>query len=338
MMKRYFMFSIVVLALILGACGEEDANDVKNNDNNLQDNEENETNDKNASESAFPVTIKLDGKEVTVAEEPENILPLSLEVAEIVLELVDVDRIPAATNGIDDPLLSTHADISVEIPNRIGAAINIDPEEIISHETDLLLLTKMYGEQEDAEKTLEKLGTPMISFDTMVTFDQFMDAMKVIGEAVGESEKAEGILTSMQEEIASIQESIPEEEEPSLLILSEVGGDMGPLMMGPTNISYDLTQLVGAVPAVDSIHLERSTPAAIEQVLKMDPDYILLIDFFGKGEEGFADLMDDPGWSTLSAVKEERLNIMEAKYIINPNVSNIEGMQMMADWLYSSAE
>lgn len=341
MLKRSLMSLLFIFLFILGACGaQEDAEQVNNNHDeaNIEGEEENNAMNESEEDSSFPVTLEIDGKKITIEEEPENILPLSLEVAEIVLELVETDRIPAATNGIDDPYLSTHSDISDEIPERIGAAINIDPEEIISHDTDLLLLTKMYGEQEDAEKTLEKLGTPIISFDTMVTLEQFMDAMLVIGEAVGQSEKAEEIVRSMKEEIEAIQADIPHDEEPSVLVLSEVGGDMGPLMMGPTNISYDLIQLVGAVPAVDEIGLERSTPAAIEQVLKMDPDYILLLDFFGKGEEGFADLMNDPGWDALTAVKEDRLKLMKAKYILNPNVENIEGLKALSDWLYHERE
>jgi len=334
--KKHYISLFFIIALILGGCANSEQVDDHNNSlNNGEEKEIDSSNDaENLADQPFPVTIKQDDKEITIKEEPENILPLSLEVAEIVLELVDPSRIPATTKGIDDPYLSTHTDISDEIPNRISAATNIDPEEIISYDTDLLLITKMYGEQENAAKTLSQLDTPILSFDTMVTVDQFMESMTLIGEAIGEKEKAENIVAEMKTEIASIQEVIPENESPSVLILSEVGGDMGPFMMGPTNISYDLTQLAGATPAVDSIELDRSTPAAIEQILKMNPDYILLVDFFGQGEKGFEELMNDPGWNTLEAVKEERIEMIEAKYILNPNVENIEGLKMMTDWLY----
>jgi len=281
------------------------------------------------------VTIEMNGEDITIEEAPENIIPLSLEVAEIVLELVDPSRVTAVTRGVDDPYLSTKSDISDEIPNRVGAAINIDPEEILSYETDLLLLTKMYGQEEDANKILSQLETPILSFDNMVTVDHFLESALIIGEAIGEKEKAEGLVDGMRSDIAAIQETIPEDESPSVLVLSEVGGDMGPLMMGPTNISYDLVHLAGATPAVDSIDLERSTPAAIEQILKMDPDYIFLLDFFGKGEEGFEDLMNDPGWQTLQAVEDDQIKMVEAKYILNPNFQNVEGLKIMTDFIYN---
>lgn len=222
-----------------------------------------------------------------------------------------------------------------KIEGRIGAQVNIDPEEIISYDTDLLLLTKMFGEQEEAENTLKQLDTPILSFDSIVTTEQYLDVTRTIGKAVGEESKAEKLIASIEEKINSLQQQIPEEESPSVLILSEIGGDLGPFMLGPTNISYDLLKLAGATPAVDTIELERSAPASIEQVLKTDPDYILLVDFFGKGEEGFNELMNDPGWNTLKAVEEGNIKLIEAKYIVNPNSKNVDGLEMLIDWFYN---
>lgn len=300
-----------------------------------QNNEEVQTNEDEVETDSFPVTVQIDDEEITIEEKPSRIFPLSLEVAEIVLDLVEPEKIVAATNGIDDPLLSTKVDVAEKIEGRIGAQVNIDPEEIISYDTDLLLLTKMFGEQEEAENTLKQLDTPILSFDSIVTTEQYLDVTRTIGKAVGEESKAEELIASIEEKINSLQQQIPEEESPSVLILSEIGGDLGPFMMGPTNISYDLLKLAGATPAVDTIELGRSAPASIEQVLKTDPDYILLVDFFGKGEEGFNELMNDPGWNTLKAVEEGNIKLIEAKYIVNPNSKNVDGLEMLIDWLYN---
>lgn len=325
MIKRYIFSLLAIVMLIVAGCGANDE---------VEEIESADETEAEVDTSHFPVTIDLDGEEITINEKPENIIPLSLEVAEIVLKLVDPSRVVATTNGVDDPILSTLADDVDGIEGRIGAQVNIDPEEIISYDTDLLLLVKMYGEQEDAEKTLSQLETPILSFDSMVTVEKFIDAIPIIGEAVGEQAKADELVTHMEDSIAAIQKEIPEDESPTVLILSEVGGDLGPFMMGPTNISYDLIQLAGATPAVDTIELERSTPASIEQVLKLDPDYILLADFFGKGEEGFAELMEDPGWNTLRAVEEDKMMMLDAKYIINPNVENVEGLEKLVNFIY----
>lgn len=324
MMRRSLVMFMFLIAFIL-ATGCQAS----------QNNEEVQTNEDEVETDSFPVTVQIDDEEITIEEKPSRIFPLSLEVAEIVLDLIEPEKIVAATNGIDDPLLSTKVDVAEKIEGRIGAQVNIDPEEIISYDTDLLLLTKMFGEQEEAENTLKQLDTPILSFDSIVTTEQYLDVTRTIGKAVGEESKAEELIASIEEKINSLQQQIPEEESPSVLILSEIGGDLGPFMMGPTNISYDLLKLAGATPAVDTIELERSAPASIEQVLKTDPDYILLVDFFGKGEEGFNELMNDPGWNTLKAVEEGNIKLIEAKYIVNPNSKNVDGLEMLIDWLYN---
>ncbi len=323
-MKRFISMSIFLLLFLVVIAGCQ----------NTQPQEETESEKQETTADDFPVTIQIDDEEVTIEEKPNRIFPLSLEVAEIVLDLVEPDKIVAATKGIDDPFLSTKVDVAEEIEGRISAQVNIDPEEIISYETDLLLLTKMFGEQEEAESTLKQLDTPILSFDSIVTVEQYLDVTRTIGKAVGEETKAEELIENIEGKIESLQEEIPEDENPTVLVLSEIGGDLGPFMMGPTNISYDLLKLAGATPAVDKIKLERSTPASIEQILKTDPDYILLVDFFGKGEEGFNELMEDPGWNTLQAVKDNKIKLMEAKYIVNPNSQNIKGLEELIDWLY----
>jgi len=323
-MKRFLVILMFLIALIVATGCQASQND-----------EDGQMNEEKVETNSFPVTVQIDDEEITIEEKPSRIFPLSLEVAEIVLDLVEPEKIVAATNGIDDPLLSTKADLAEKIEGRIGAQVNIDPEEIISYDTDLLLLTKMFGEQEEAENTLKQLDTPILSFDSIVSVEQYLEVTRTIGKAVGEDSKAEELIASIEEKINSLQQQIPEGESPSVLILSEIGGDLGPFMMGPTNISYDLLKLAGATPAVDKIELERSAPASIEQVLKTDPDYILLVDFFGKGEEGFNELMNDPGWNTLKAVEEENVKLIEAKYIVNPNSKNVDGLEMLIDWLYN---
>lgn len=317
---------LLIVGLVLVGCANQTEDDT------TEQTENNAAEDKVRDE--FPVTLQMEDKEVTIENKPEKILPMSLETAEIVLALTDASDVVATTKGIDDPLLSTKTEEGKQIEQRIGAATNMDPEEIIAHDTDLLVMTKMYGQEEDAEEILTQFDTPMLAFEPFVTVEKFQSALEVVGEAIGEKETATKLVADMNSEIEAIQANIPEDESPKVLVLSEVGGDMGPFMLGPTNISYDLVKLAGATPAADVIDMKRSAPAEMEQILKVDPDYIILLDFFGKGEASFEKLMNDPGWNTLQAVKEDKILLDEAKYILNPNTENVKGLQKIVDFIY----
>lgn len=331
-MKRnlFIVSSILCIAIFLIGCGSTDGTktDEAEDANKVETAEDKNTQD-------FPVTIEHDGEEITINEKPENILPLSLDVTEILLELVDPSRVVAISSSVEDEHLSTHTEKAEEIPNRVSTAAYIDPEEILAYETDLLLLTKMHGQEEDASSILSEIDLPIITFETMGTLAQFMENIEVIGQAVGETEKAAELIEQMENDITAIQGKIPEDQDaPSVLVLSEVGAGTGPFMMGPGNISYDLIQLAGATPAVDQIGLEGSTPASIEQVMKMDPDYIFLLDFFGNGEEDFTELSENPGWGSLQAIENDRVKLLDVKYLMNPNVEVIKGLEIMVDWIY----
>lgn len=335
MRTRKFLLSILAILLFVVGCQSSDNTDSKAKEGTKTSVSEQE----NIEGEAFPVVIESADEVVEIKEKPENILPLSLDVTEIVLELVDPSSVVAISKSVEDPLLSTHADVAENIPNRVSSAVHIDPEEILSFDTDLMLLTKMHGQEEDANKVLSEIDLPIITFNTMGTVDAFLENIETIGKAVGETEKATALIEQMNKDMEAIQDKIPEDQEtPSVLVLSEVGPGTGPFMMGPGNISYDIIQKAGAKPAVDDIGLENSTPASIEQVLNMEPDYIFLLDFVGKGDEVFEELMKNPGWDSLEAVKNNRLKVLDVKYLMNPNIEIIEGLDIMVDWIYELDE
>lgn len=332
MKLKALVVSMFVVLLFVTGC--QDSNELDKavadkGDNNIETLEDIE----------FPVTIESADKKVEVKERPQNILPLSLDVAEIVLELVDADRVVAIPKAVEDPQLSMQTEKAELIEKRISSAVNIDPEEILSFNTDLLLLTKMHGQEEDASNVLGAIDLPILTFNTMGSVAALLENVDKIGKAVGETEKATQLIEKMNTDIATIQDKIPEDvESPSVLVLSEVGPGTGPFMMGQGNISYDLIQLAGATPAVDKIDLQNSTPASIEQVLKMEPDYIFLLDFVGKGDGVFAELSENPGWGSLSAVKNDQVKVLDVKYLMNPNLKVVEGLDIMVDWIYGIDE
>lgn len=331
------MTSIIFGLLIVGCQGGNEEERAEANEQ--EDYEGNEENSVEGESDTFPVTIELDGNAIEIKEKPERILPMSLDVAEIVMELVEPSRVVAIPKNAENPVMSAQAEKAKEIENHVSSAVNIDPEEILSYDTDLLLLTKVHGQEEDASNVLSEVDLPILSFNSVQTVEAFIQRVELIGKAVGETEKAVEVTNRLASDVESIQKKIPDgDTPPSVLVLSEVGTGTGPFMLGPTNISYDIIQLAGATPAIDSINLQSSTPASIEQVLQMDPDYIFLLDFTGAGEEVYEDLMGAPGWDTLTAVQNNNLKVLDVKYLMNPNVDVIEGLDIMVDWIYELEE
>src|SRR5699024_9378008 len=123
------LLPILIFAMLFVVACSNDTND------EVLDNNERDENANSEDRDDFPVIVSIDDKEIMVEKKPQKIIPMSLETAEIVLSLTDASDVIATTRGIDDPLLSTKHEEGQEIEHRIGAATNIDPEEIIAHET-----------------------------------------------------------------------------------------------------------------------------------------------------------------------------------------------------------
>ncbi len=322
-MKTNIMALGLASLLVLSACSAKEEEKPKEKEESIQDQQSN-----------YPVTLPLNEEMITIEKEPQKIVPLSLDVAEIVFQLTDASRIVAVSKGIEDPYLSSNPPAAKEVSQRVASAVHIDPEQILSFDTDLLLLTKMHGQEQDAYDILQQAKVPILAFETMGTMKSYRENMKIIGKAIGLEERANEVVAEMEQEISKIINDVDHNKKPSVLVLSEVGPGTGPYMMGPGNISYDILQQAGAVPAVDLIGLDRSTKATIEQVVKMNPDYILFLDWQGDGEKAYGELLDTPIWQTLDAVKNNQTKIIEAKYVLNPNGLNVEGLKKIVGWLY----
>ncbi|GAA0293111.1 iron complex transport system substrate-binding protein [Gracilibacillus halotolerans] len=334
MKARVWIIMVLSFFIIIG-CTPTNAN----KDGKEAQSEAEEKTDDQVTGADFTISVETVNGVVTIDKKPERILPLSLDVAEIVFELVDPDKIVAIPNSVGDSILSSNSDKAGQVSNRVSSAVNIDPEEVLSYEADLLLLTKTHGQEDDANKILQETGLPMLTFETIGTVEEYFKNIETIGKAVGEADLAEELILNLRTKVEEIQQKIPgDAESPSVLILSEVGPGTGPFMMGPGNISYDLIQLAQAVPAVDAIGLQSSIPASIELVMNMEPDFIFLLDFVGNGEETYTELMENPGWSDLESVKNDRVMILPVKYMMNPNVEIIEGLDIMVDRIYRLEE
>lgn len=338
MNKIKFSMIVFICCFVLGACAVNNA-DIEEGTIKADLKEMSGAENNDADETGFPVSVNVDGKEVTIQEKPQRILPLSLDGAEIVLDLVETNRVVAVSKSVADPMISTQAEKAELIDERLASATNIDPEQILSYDVDLLLLTKMHGQEADADQLLQQAGVPILSFDTVKTVDDLFTNIAVIGKAVGEKEKADALISSMKVEMEQIQSEFPAQaEKPTILVLSEVGPGTGPYMLGPTNISYDLIKKAGGEPAVNLIGLDRTTKAEVEQVIKMDPDFLFLLDWQGNGEDAYKELMDASGWNTLKAVQNGHVTITEVKYIMNPNKEIVHGLKLMAETINEALE
>lgn len=337
--KLLLTFLTVILLFTITACKGEaedtltNQENIEENDQSENDNNSEEQSEKNKNVTEFPFTTTIEDHEITIEKKSEKIAALSLNVAETVMDLAGPESIVAVTTSMEQENLSHFADEAELIENKVAGASSLDPEVVISYDPDLILLTLTHGAEEDADDILTKADIPLASFSRWVTLEDLMNNYQDIGQLIGEKEKATEIIEDMQAKIEEAENKIDDnQEKPTVLMLSQVGSTTGPYILGPSSIAYDLIQHAGGKSGSDILSLDKTSPASIEHIIEMDPDYVILVEWSATSDE-FTELIDSDGFQALSAVENGNVKQMKAKDISQANRFIVDQLDDLAEWL-----
>lgn len=341
--KMILLLSMSFSILLLSACG--DTTNSNSDHNKQQDVNNGQIEQKkgeadspalevNGSDDSYPKTVMVNDEEVTINEKPKRIAVLSLDAAEAVLEIGGAEHVVAVPNSSIDSALAYQAEKAAKVEHRITSATSLDPEQVLSFESDLLIMTKVHHAEQDADQILQQAGIPLISLNTWSTLEHVWANYVLIGEAIGEKEKAQQIISEMKENVKAVQAAVEGATKPSVLVISPLGPGTGPYFIGSSNISYDIVRLAGGHHSADDLGLTRVTKASMEQIIKTDPEYILLIQWKEGDTADLEAITATAGWQTLQAVEKGNVKTMTVKQIFYPNRYNVDSLEEIAKWLH----
>jgi len=282
----------------------------------------------------FPRTVLVDGKPVTIPHKPVRIAALSGDVGDIVLELVDLERIAAVPLHQDNPMMYRNHEKAAKVRGRLPGAADVDPEAVLAFDPDLIVLTLTHGAELDALELLSLSGIPIVSIRSWSDFDGLMQNVLLIGEAVGEEEKAMAVVEKMRARLDAVEERLAGVEKPWALPLSVISPDgTQPWLIGPTSFQYDLLVRAGARYAGERLGVTRSIVASVEQLIQADPEYLLLTDWSGRGLDAYRDFLAHPGMQAVTAVEKGNVLILPYRELWH-TLDAIEGLEKVAAWLH----
>lgn len=271
--------------------------------------------EKTTEAAAFPITVKdANGYEMTIVKAPQNIVSLTLGTDEMLLGLVDKSRIKAVTKYASDEGISNVADKAKDIPNQITS----DAEKVISLQPDLVF-TDTWADP-NFVKQLRDAKIAVYVFKTPCNIDDQKKVITEIAHVVGADEEGTKLIAWMDEKLAAVQDKLKNlkpEEKLTIMDYSETGTGSG---IG-TNIN-DIETRAGLVNAVAKAGMKDWPQLSKENIIKMNPDVILLPSWYydkSKSLQGLKDtLKNDKSLVTVNAIKENRLIAVS-----NPHISAI---------------
>ena len=268
--------------------------------------------------SGFPLTIIDDaGRSLTFTRPPQRIVSISASNTEILYALGLEDRIV----GVDQ--YSDYPEAARSKP-QVGSFVQPDLEKIIALEPDLILVTNIHLPTVLPELERRKL-TAMVTNPKDIK--GVPGSIEMVGRITAKQQEAQTLATSLRSRIDAVESRV--KGATPVRTFYELSPQLH--TAGPGTFVDDMIKLAGGASIAASA-TEQWPQLNQESLFLADPEVVLLADH----EAGITpeQVMGRPGWSTVAAVKANRV------FTVDPNLTNrpaprvVDGLEIVAKKLH----
>ena len=201
----------------------------------------------------------------TATIKPQRIVSLNLCTDQILMMLVAPERISSLTLLAKDPAYSYMWQAALTIASNSGLA-----EEIIPLQPDLVLTTQFSPGH--ATHILQKFNFPVEVIQLPSDFAGIEKMLREIGELVGETDKAKNIISIMHARIEHANTLVSHIEPKPVAVIYSPNGHTA----GKRTFKHQVLTLAGYRNSAAEIGVEHYTNLSIEQLLKQQPDTVVV--------------------------------------------------------------
>ena len=273
-----------------------------------------------AEEERFVSLTDHEGKTVKVPAEPSRVVSLAPSITEIVFALDRSDKLVGATR------FSNYPEAAARLP-RVGSYVQLDIEKILALEPDLCIAIKD-GNPVRTVRRLERLGIPVFAIHPM-EIDMVLRSIRDIGELLGADREASGLISSMQDRMAAVDEKVAGvSDRPSVFF--QIG--VSPIVSAGDGTFID--ELIERAGGVNAAGKHSGYPRFTrEEILMMAPDVMILTSM--ERQKVFDDVLREwRRWENLPAVHQDRIHMVDSDLYDRPSPRLINGLEELSALLH----
>lgn len=217
----------------------------------------------------------------------------------------------------------------------VGTVKEPNAEEIIALEPDLVILAQDIAAQTEVKDVLENAGLACATFQ-VDTFEDYAFMMEQFTAITGREDLYQQNVTQVGEQIGDVQEKASlSSTRPSVLLIRAFSS--GIKAKTDDELAGAILKDLGAHNIADD-HPSMLEDLSMEEVIAADPDYIF-VTTMGDEQKALDYLNgligENPAWSELSAVKEDRYVVLPKDlFHYKPNNRWGESYQYLGEILY----
>ena len=218
---------------------------------------------------------------------------------------------------------------------NLGSSKELNQEQLLACEPDFVIASCGTDRNVELETFFEDTGINVAYF-SVNSFDDYLRVLKICTDITGCTDNYEEYGTKVAEKVDAALARV-DDTHPTVLYV-RASGKSCKVKNSEGSVLGEMLANMGCVNIADSNEslLEQ---LSMEVILEQDPDYIFVVlqsEDPAEAEEILqTTLLDNPAWSTLTAVKENRYYVMDANlYNMKPDARWGEAYEQLADILY----
>ena len=319
-MKRHVLSSILLLSLLLSACGGPAAPPAESQPVDVSS---------EAGKIAFTDAL---GQEFSI-DPPRRAVVMIGSFADVWVLAGGEDVLAATAN---DAWESYGLDLGEETAN-IGSPMKPSAELVLGAEPDLVIASSLSPSNLELQETFQRAGIPAAYFDVS-SFQDYLDLLELFTRLTGRPENYETYGAAVQAQVdGAVDRRSVYSFAPTVLTI-QVSGSSVKVKNSRDNVLGPILADLGCVNIADrdGSLLE---DLSLETILQADPDFIFAV-YHGTDETAAQanleeSLLSNPAWASLGAVEGGRFHIMERRmYSLKPNALWGDAYEQLADILY----
>lgn len=330
-MKRFILSPILLLALLLTACGVSVQSPAQSQqEDQPQVGSQSQPAAASSEEGKITFTDAL-GQEFSI-DPPQRVAVMIGSFADVWVLAGGEDTMVATAN---DAWESYGLDLGEEVTN-IGSPMKPNVELVLGAQPDLVIASSLSPSNLELQETFQSAGIPAAYFDVS-SFQDYLDLLDLFTQLTGHPENYETYGAAVKAQVdRAVQRRAVYDYIPTVLTI-QVSGSSVKVKNSEDNVLGPMLKDLGCLNIADGDD-SLLEDLSLEAILQADPGYIFAV-YHGTDEAAAqenleATLLSNPAWASLSAVQRGDFHILDRRmYSLKPNALWGDAYEQLADIL-----
>lgn len=271
-----------------------------------------------ATPTAFPLTVTdAAGRKVTIQKQPDRIASLVPSATEIIFALGLGPKVVAVDQYSDYPP-------EAKQKPQLGSYLKPDLERLVAATPDLVLATGVHIKEIVPQLEARKLTVAVVDAQNL---DQVLTSIGLVGTMTGAQAAAAKLTSDLRGRIDAVATRVSGAPRPRVYV--ELDATL--FSVGPGSFVDDMVRRAGGQNIAADAQ-SQYPQLSQETIIQKDPQVILVTHDDQQGT--IAAVRARPGWDKVSAVKDNRVVVLDPSLTNRPGPRVVDGLEAMAKALH----